>query len=117
MSLFTVIRIFVLTIFFNIILPTGDVYSDILLMSQTRTFQNTDSLEMVGCRACFGKTEKDLYPNERGCDTCVTKNTNFLCGSFLSSMDRCTIRLYTIDLEGENHSLVSRKRHFCIVIV
>ena len=88
MALFTIARIFVLTIFFNMILPTGDVYSDILLMFQTWTFQNTDSLEMVGCRACFGKTEEDLYPTERGCKTCVTQNANFACGHNIPSLKK-----------------------------
>ena len=73
MGLFTVVRIFTLTIFFNTILPTGDVYSDILLMFQTWTFQNTDSLEMIGCRSCFGKSEKDLYPTMNECKMCLKK--------------------------------------------
>ena len=86
MAAFTIVRTFVLTIFFNTILPTGDVYSDIFLMIQTWTFQNTDSLEMVGCRSCFGKSEEDFYTTVTECDTCLTKNTYFQCGGHLSSM-------------------------------
>ena len=87
MELLTVIRIFVLAIFFNIFLPSGDVYSDIVLMYQTWTFQNTDSLEMSGCRACFGKSVKDLFPKDDSCEKCVTKNTDFMCGRYYSSLD------------------------------
>ena len=88
MGLFTVVRIFTLTIFFNTILPTGDVYSDILLMVQTLTFQNTESLEMSGCRSCFGKSEEDLYPTLNDCETCLTKNTHFDCGRYISSLNK-----------------------------
>ena len=88
MAILTVIRIFVLTIFFNTILPTGDVYSDVLLMVETWTFQNTNSLEMVGCRACFGKTEDSLYSSEKDCETCITKNSNFYCGFYIPSMKK-----------------------------
>ena len=88
MGLFTVVRIFTLTIFFNTILPTGDVYSDLLLMFQTWNFQNTESIEMTGCRACFGKSEEDLYPTLNDCETCLTKNDYFECGGFLSTMNK-----------------------------
>ena len=88
MAVITIVRIFVLTIFFNTILPTGDVYSDILLMFQTLTFQNTESLEMFGCRSCFGKSEEDLYPNKNECEMCLTRNKNFWCGRSLSSMNK-----------------------------
>ena len=88
MAVFTIVRIFTLTIFFNTILPTGDVYSDILLMFQTLTFQNTDSLEMIGCRECFGKSEEDLYPTLNDCETCLTKNVVFRCGGYFTSMNK-----------------------------
>ena len=88
MGLFTVLRIFALTIFFNTIIPTGDVYSDILLMVQTWTFQNTDSIEMIGCRSCFEKSEEDLYPTMNECEMCLTKNKNSKCGQYLSSLNK-----------------------------
>ena len=88
MGLFTVVRIFVLSIFFNTILPTGDVYSDILLIFQTWNFQNTESIEMVGCRSCFGKSEEDLYPTMNECEMCLTKNYNFYCGHGFTSMNK-----------------------------
>ena len=88
MGHFTVVRIFVLTVFFNTILPTGDVFSDIVLIFQTWTFQNTDSLEMIGCRSCFRKSEEDLYPNKNECEICLTKNIDFTCGRYFTSMNK-----------------------------
>ena len=88
MAIFTVIRIFLLTIFFNILLPSGDVYSDLALMLQTWKFENIDSLEMSGCRACFSKEEKDLIPTEKECTTCITKNKMCRCGHFISSLNK-----------------------------
>merc|ERR1711963_371373 len=90
------IRIFVFAIFFNMILPSGDVYSDILLMFRTWNFQNTDSLEMSGCRACFGKSEQDLIPNTDNCQNCITKNGFFDCGQYFTSMNKF------IDIERES---------------
>ena len=88
MALLSVIRIFVMAIFFNMFLPSGDIYSDIFLMLQTWNFNNIDSLEMSGCRACYGKTEHDLYHFEKACKTCVTKNENFQCGRYVSSINK-----------------------------
>ena len=86
MALFTVIRTFVVAIIFNMILPSGDVYSDIAMMYQTWTFETTDSLELVGCKACYGKKVEDLVPSKKDCTFCITKNNNFHCGGRLPSM-------------------------------
>ena len=88
MTVLSVIRVFVLTIFFNVLLPSGDVYSDIYLMYQTWTFQNTESLEMFGCKACYGKKEQDLYPSDKGCETCITQNIRGLCEVHLPFMNK-----------------------------
>ena len=88
MTLLTIVRIFTLSIFFNTILPTGDIYSDIFLMVQTWSFQNTDSLEMNGCRSCFGKSEEDLYPNSNLSNMCLTKNFRVYCGGFVSTTNK-----------------------------
>ena len=88
MALLTVIRIFVFSVFFNVILPSSDVYSDILLMFQTWTFQNTDSLEMSGCRVCYGKYEQDLFPKSHDCQTCVTKSSYNSCGGYVSAINQ-----------------------------
>ena len=97
MAVFRVVRIFVLTIFFNAILPTGDVYSDIILMFQTWTFQSTESLEMIGCRACFEKTEDSLYPTEKECEACVINNFRFRIGGFFSALNKL------LEIENKNH--------------
>ena len=60
MGLFTIFRIFTLAILFNLCLPTGDIYSDIGLMVQTIKFKNSDTYEMLGCRACYGKEEAEM---------------------------------------------------------
>ena len=88
MELLTVVRIFVLAIFFNIILPTGDVYSDIILMIKTWNFRNAESIELIGCRACYGKTEEDLFSTQKDCSMCITKNEEFLCGQYYKSLNK-----------------------------
>ena len=80
MTLLNVIRIFVLSIFFNMILPSGDVYSDIALMYQTWTFRTAESYELVGCRACYDKNIEDLIPSKKDCTLCITKHYDFACG-------------------------------------
>ena len=88
MALMTILRIFSLTIFFNMILPSGDVYSDIALMIQTWTFQNIESKELMGCRACYGKDEQDIVPSQKDCTTCITENLFFLCGGYASLLKK-----------------------------
>ena len=78
-----IVRIFSLTIFFNMMLPSGDVYSDVALMIQTWTFKNIESEELFGCIACYDKDEQDLVPSQKDCTTCVTKNYKFLCGTYV----------------------------------
>ena len=88
MALLSVIRIFVMAIFFNMFLPSGDVYSDIYLMYQTWNFENTESLEMFGCKACYGKTEQDLYTSDKRCETCITKIGKDYCPFHLPFMNK-----------------------------
>ena len=102
MAVFRVVRIFVLTIFFNAILPTGDVYSDIILMFQTWTFQSTDSIEMIGCRTCFGRIESSLYPTEYECETCVINNFRFRGGGFFSPLNKL------LEMENKNYCETGR---------
>ena len=95
MALITVIRIFTLSIIFNVIVPSGDVYSDIMLMYQTWTFRNSESLEMSGCRACFGKTDEDLVSRSRNqCNTCITKGQ--CCGKYFKVINKL------LELENRN---------------
>ena len=78
------------------ILPSGDVYSDVALMIQTWTFKNIDSVELIGCRACYGKDEQDLLHSQKDCTTCITKNLGFWCGDFALSLKKLT------DIENNN---------------
>ena len=100
MALITVIRIFTLSIIFNVIVPSGDVYSDIMLMYQTWTFRNTESLEMSGCRACFGKTDEDLeFQSKNHCNTCISKKTRYAeggCGRSFKAINKL------LELENRN---------------
>ena len=56
-----VIATFVMCFLFNIILPTGDVGSDLNLMYLALTFDLGDSLELEGCKSCYYKTENEVY--------------------------------------------------------
>ena len=82
MALGSLIRIFVMTILFNLFLPTGDIYSDIGLMLETIQFRVSDSYEILGCRACHGKTEADIA--ELRINNCLcargTGRTHLFCG-------------------------------------
>ena len=91
MALFNVIRIFVLSVLFNMIVPTGDIYSDIMLIYESLTFSNIKSLELSGCRACYHKTNKDLLPFRKKCTLCITKNDKHRhrkCGQFKTFIDK-----------------------------
>ena len=57
MGLVSVALIFSISILFNVILPTGDVYSDVALMVNTITFNVASTLEISGCRVCHGRDE------------------------------------------------------------
>ena len=78
------------------ILPSGDVYSDVALMYQTWAFQNIESLELSGCRACYDKDEQDLLHSPKDCTTCITENLAFYCGRYFSSMNKL------LDIENNN---------------
>ena len=69
------------------ILPSGDVYSDIALMIKTWTFENIESVELSGCRACYGKDEKDLMPSQKDCTTCITRK-GFACGGYFLTLEK-----------------------------
>ena len=81
MSLRTVLMSFVACIFFNIILNSFDVYSDIALAVKTLTFDLGESILLSGCRVCHGKTNKDVFSvRNDSCHHCLTKNDAFRCG-------------------------------------
>ena len=65
MGLKSVIATFVMCILFNIILPTGDVLSDLDLMRLALTFNLGDSLELEGCKSCYYKTINEVYRSKK----------------------------------------------------
>ena len=84
MSLGSVISTLLICFFFNIILPTGDVGSDLNLIYQAWTFNLGDSLELEGCKSCYLKTDKEVYYQEKDltskeCKTCIYDPLMF-CG-------------------------------------
>ena len=92
MGLGSVIATFVMCIIFNILLPSGDQFSDINLMYKTMTFDLGNSIELEGCKSCYHKTEKEVYFPEKellsnSCKSCFY-NPKLLCG-----MDLPLVRL------------------------
>ena len=77
----SILVLFVSSILFNVILPTGDVYSDVGLMVKTLRFDLGDTIELSGCRSCYGKDEDDsiLVENE-ACPVCVEHRKGYYCG-------------------------------------
>ena len=75
MGVGSVISTFVMCILFNILLPTGDIGSDLNLMHQTLSFNLGDSIELEGCKSCYFKLESDMYNPKKDlpkkeCKTC-----------------------------------------------
>ena len=84
MGVGSVVATFVMCILFNILLPTGDVGSDINLMYLALTFDLGDTVELEGCKSCYFKTEKEVYHpevnlNDNECKTCLF-NLDLSCG-------------------------------------
>ena len=76
-------------IFFNILLNSFDIYSDITLCYETLNFNVGDSLLLTGCRICDGKTNDDVYSvDESNCKRCVIANNYFQCGNSFHILDK-----------------------------
>ena len=89
MGTITVIFSFVVCIFFNIILNSFDVYSDIALTYRTLTFNLGHSTLLSGCRVCHGKQEEDLYTYKNTtCKQCLTHNLRLACGQSFEFLDK-----------------------------
>ena len=58
-----VAKTLLLSLIFNISLPTADVVFDVLLMRDTLNFAGYNSVTMAGCRACYYKNEDQVYTN------------------------------------------------------
>ena len=101
MGLGSVISTFVMCILFNIILPSGDVGSDINLMYQTLNLDLGDFLELEACKSCYHKTEQDVYYSEREltsneCKTCLYDPYSN-CGGYTKLIKNVK------ELKGETH--------------
>ena len=73
MGLTSVVTTIVLAILFNVLAPSGDVYSDLALMVNTLRFNLGDSILVTGCRVCYGKDSHDVYSIvNRSCQQCLT---------------------------------------------
>ena len=84
MGFTTVITTFIMSILFNVFLPTGDIGSDLNLMHQTLNYDLGESIELQGCKACYHKTEIEVYYSENDSihneyKTCLY-NPSFFCG-------------------------------------
>ena len=94
MGCFSITRTLFSSAVFGVIFPTVDVYSDVYLMYTTVYFVG-DDLQSLGCRACFGRSEDDIYNKRLGpCTMCTTtggkysKNGGLSCGFLPSSMKK-----------------------------
>ena len=80
---------FVISILFNVILPTGDVYSDVGLMVNTLQFDLGNTRELAGCRVCYGKEDNDLSlePNHT-CPHCLENIKSNSCGESPGALNK-----------------------------
>ena len=98
----SIIATLVSCILFNVLLPTADVGSDLNFMYLTLTFNLGDSIELQGCKACYQKTEKQLYHSEtilshNKCKICLYNEGSF-CGLYLPVLKKM------IEWEGDEGS-------------
>ena len=98
MALGGVIATFVMTIIFGIIAPTFDVGSDVKLLVDVVTFQVGDSLELSGCRMCYGLSTDEVYnPKVEHFKTCISSpvgidlNPSVKCDFSAASMDQLRV--------------------------
>ena len=94
MGRFSATRSLLLSAVFGVILPSFDVYSDVYLMHNTLNFVG-DDLQSIGCKACFGKSEEEVYSKKVGvCTMCTTQGDNYyneggiICGGYISAMKK-----------------------------
>ena len=88
----SVIGTFAIYILFNIMVPTGDVGTDILTMFSTLSFDLGNSLELSGCKLYYHKSAEEVfyqvnYSSDNDCKTC-TFNPVLYCGVFPSFLDK-----------------------------
>ena len=92
MGVGSVVLTFVMCILFNVLLPTGDIGSDMYLMRNTLMFNLGRSVELSGCKACYYKSEDDVYDLSKKFRREKRKwcliDKSFYCGQFLSVIDK-----------------------------
>ena len=92
MGVASVIATFVMCILFNIILPTGDVYSDINLMYLALNFDLDNGLELEGCKSCYFKTEEEVYHPKKDLKhdewNTFLYDPFFSCGTSISMLEK-----------------------------
>ena len=119
----SVLVVFVTSIMFNVILPTGDVYSDVGLMVNTLGFDLGTTLELIGCRICYGKNEDDFISKENeSCPFCVENLKRRNCANSLVFLNKihelqkslfCTNQTWKVqryEKEGFEHSWVEKSK-------
>ena len=79
--------IFLMSIVFGVLLPNGDVGSDILLMINTLMFNIGNTLELSGCKICF-KSQNEVYQKKKDrCVACLV-NDHGECGGIRSFLNK-----------------------------
>ena len=89
MGLITVIMSIALCIICNIFINSFDVYTDIMLATNTLTFEFGSSLLLSGCRFCYGKEDEDIFSMKNdSCQYCLTENYEFECGMSIEILEK-----------------------------
>ena len=111
MGVGSVIVTFVMCILFNVLLPSGDIGSDLKLMYLALTFNLGDSLVLEGCKLCYNKNQEDVYGSINNleknssynkCKTCQF-DPRLSCGSSIPILKKM------IQLEAENENCLNDK--------
>ena len=117
----TVIASFVMCILFNVLFPNGDVYSDVYLMVNTLKFDLRNSLELKGCKVCYGKSEAEIYSKKGFCNICLT-DEHYFCGSYplmldniekMQNKNECANEPLRFTMKGEFKTGVCQKTDAC----
>ena len=82
MGLAFVLSTFLIAIVANVLIPSGDNYSDLALLVKSATFNLGESTLLQGCQHCYGKSEREVYSTlNTPCQQC-TRNEFFACGHY-----------------------------------
>ena len=88
MAVTAVIIIFIVSILGNVLLPSGDIYSDVNLTFKTLTFKLGESTLLQGCKICHDKTEDDVYKvRNQSCQQCLY-SVGYACGHYPQLLEK-----------------------------